>query len=149
MQKPTLGRLLCALSLLLPLAAGAENSTSVEGYTVHHNAFTSDTLTPDVASAYGIQRSKYRGLLNVSVIKEAKGTTGTPVPAQVEAKIVTLTGQTSPLAMREIKEGNEAVYYIGEFPVHDEQTLDFVIEVIPQGAKKAIMMRMDQQFFTD
>jgi hypothetical protein len=149
MRRLTLGKLVCAMSLLLPLAAGAENSTSIEGYTIHHNAFTADTLTPDVANAYGFQRSKYRGLLNVSVIKEEEGTTGTPVPAHVEAKIVTLTGQSSPLAMREIKEGNEAVYYIGEFPVHDEQTINFVIEVTPQASDKTVMMRMDQQFFTD
>ena len=140
--------LICAAAMLAPTAVLAENSTSVDGYTVHHNAFTADTLPPEVAKAYGLKRSKYRGLLNVSVIKEAPGTTGTPVPAQVEAKIIALTGQTSALAMREIKDG-DAVYYIGEFPVQDEQKVDFTIEVIPQGRDKAITMRMDQQFFTD
>ena len=139
---------LCAASLLIPFWAAAENSTSVDGYTIHHNAFTADTLTPEIAKAYGFQRSKYRGLLNISVIKDEPGTTGTSVPAQVEAKIVTLTGQTSALAMREIKD-SDAIYYIGEFPVHNEQTVDFVIEVIPQGSNKTLMMRMDQQFFTD
>lgn len=141
--------LLFASALLAPSWAAAENSTSVDGYTVHHNAFTADTLTPEVAKAYGFQRSKYRGLLNVSVIKDEPGTTGKSIPAQVEAKIVNLTGQTSALAMREIKEGADAVYYIGEFPVHNEQKIDFMIEVTPQGSEDPIMMRMDQQFFTD
>ena len=141
--------LLLASALFAPLSASAENSTSVGGYTVHHNAFTSDTLTPEVANAYGLQRSKYRGLLNVSVIKEKEGTIGTSVPARVEAMIVTLTGQSSRLPMREIKEGDAAVYYIGEFPVHNEQTIDFVIEVTPEGSSEELMMRMDQQFFTE
>jgi hypothetical protein len=140
--------LICAAAMLAPTWVAAENSTSVGGFTVHHNAFTADTLTPEVAKAYGFQRSKYRGLLNVSVIKEEPGTTGKPVPAQVEAKIMALTGQSSALAMREIKDG-DAVYYIGEFPVHNEQKIDFAIEVTPQGLDETIMMRMDQQFFTD
>ena len=141
--------LLAAATLLAPLSAAAENSTTMGGYTIHHNAFTSDTLTPEVAKAYGFQRSKYRGLLNVSVIKDKAGTTGTPVPARVEAKIVTLTGQSSRLPMREIKEQDEAVYYIGEFPVHNEQTINFVIDVTPQGVEETFTMRMDHQFFTE
>jgi hypothetical protein len=120
----------------------------VEGYTVHHNAFTADTLTPEVANTYEFQRSKYRGLLNVSVIKEEPGTIGTSVPAHVDARILTLTGQSSPLAMREIKE-TDAIYYIGEFPVHNEQKIQFAIEVVPQGSDKTIKVRMEQQFFTD
>jgi hypothetical protein len=139
---------LCALVLLAPAWVAAENSTSVAGFTVHHNAFSADTLTPEVAKAYGFQRSKYRGLLNVSVIKEKPGTTGNSVPAQVDARILTLTGQSSPLAMREIKE-TDAIYYIGEYPVQNEQTIDFEIEVIPQGSDIPIKIRMDQQFFTD
>ena len=141
--------LLAAATLTAPLPAAGENSTSMGGYTVHHNAFTSDTLTPEVAKAYGFQRSKYRGLLNVSVIKDEAGTTGTSVPARVEAKILTLTGQSSDLPMREIKEQDEAVYYIGEYPVHDEQTINFVIEVTPEGGSDTYRMRMDHQFFTE
>jgi hypothetical protein len=137
-----------AIAFLAPFWAAAENSTSVDGFTVHHNAFGADTLTPAIAEAYGFQRSKYRGLLNVSVIKEEPGTTGTSIPAQVEAKILALTGQTSPLVMREIKD-TDAVYYIGEFPVYDEQEVEFLIEVTPQASGKTIKIRMDQQFFTD
>lgn len=149
MKRPPLIGLVLATLLSAPLCVTAENSTSVDGYTIHHNAFTSDTLTPEIAKAYGIQRSKYRGLLNVSVVKDEAGTTGTSIPAQVDAKIMTLTGQSSRLPMREIKEGDDAVYYIGEFPVHDEQKIDFVIDVSPQGTQKTYTMRMDQQFFTD
>ena len=42
----------------------AETSTTVEGYTIHHNAPTTDMLEPQIATAYGIQRSKNRGMLN-------------------------------------------------------------------------------------
>jgi hypothetical protein len=82
------------------------------------------------------------------VIKEVPDTIGTPVPAQLQAEILLLTGQKSPLVMREIREGN-AIYYIGEFPVQNGQTIDFAIEVKPQGSDKAVRIRMDQDFFTE
>lgn len=139
---------LLALVLLAPLCALAENSTTAGGYTVHHNAFTTSTLTPEVAKAYGILRSKYRGMLNISVIKEAEGTTGTPVPARVDVETVVLTGQRTPLPMREIKE-QEAVYYVGEFPVQNNETVNFRIEVTPEGTDETFIIKMEQQFFTD
>lgn len=139
--------LLCSVALFASGWATAENSTTADGYTVHHNAFSADTLTPEIAKTYGFQRSPFRGLLNISVIKEEAGTTGTSVPAQVEARILNLTGQTSALAMREIREG-EAIYYLGEFPVQNAQTIDFLMEVTPQGRDEALILRMDQQFFT-
>ena len=63
-------RLLAAglLALALPVAALAENSTLVGGYTIHHNAMTTDTLTPQIAQMYDIQRSANRGMISVTVL---------------------------------------------------------------------------------
>jgi hypothetical protein len=140
--------LLLISALLAPLSALAENSTTAGGFTIHHNAFTTSTLTPEVAKAYGIQRSKFRGMLNVSVIKEKEGTTGTSVPARVDVNTLVLTGQSTRLPMREIKE-QEAVYYVGEFPVQNEEKVNFVIEVTPEGSTETVIVNMAQQFFTD
>jgi hypothetical protein len=148
MKYSSLLGLFCVFALAVPSWANAENSTSADGFTIHHNAISADTLTPEVAKAYGFQRSKFRGLLNVSVIKDVPDTTGTPVPALLQADILLLTGQKSPLVMREIREGN-AIYYIGEFPVQNAQTIDFAIEVRPQGSDKTVRIRMDQDFFTE
>ena len=76
---------LCSLALLLPSLASAENSTHTGGYTIHHNAITTDSLPAQVASSYGIQRSKSRALLNVSVIHDELGTMGKPVRAEIRA----------------------------------------------------------------
>ena len=140
--------LVCAAALLSPLTALPDNSTSAGGYTIYHNAFTNDTLTPEVAKAYGIKRSKYRGMINVSVIKEEAGTTGKSVPARVEVKTVELTGQANRLPIREIKE-QDAIYYIGELAVQNEQKVTFAIEVTPEGPGETFTMTMDQQFFTN
>jgi len=149
MNRRHLPILLLTSVLLAPLSALAENSTSAGGYTIHHNAFTTSTLTPEVAKAYGIRRSKFRGMLNVSVIKEKEGTTGTSVPARVDVNTLVLTGQQSArLPMREIKE-QSAVYYVGEFPVQNQEKINFVIEVTPEGSTETVKINMEQQFFTD
>jgi len=148
MKRHQLPVLLLASTLLAPLSAPAENSTSAGGYTIHHNAFTTSTLTPEVAKAYGIQRSKFKGMLNVSVIKEKEGTTGTSVPARVQVNTRVLTGQENPLPMREIKE-QEAAYYVGEFPVQNEEKVNFVIQVTPEGSAETVTVKMEQEFFTD
>jgi len=131
----------------VPLQLLAENSTQVPGYVIHHNAFTTDTLTPEVARYYHLQRSKSRGMINVSVIKEIPGTTGQPVPAKVEVSAANLTGQTREIPMREIKDGS-SYYYIGDFRVADQETLNFTLEVTPNGEDKPFSAHLSQQFFT-
>jgi len=138
--------LLCGL--LLPLTATAENSTRAAGYTIHHNAIPTAVLTPAVATGYRITRSKYRGLLNVSVIKDVPGTTGQPVTAIVKANTTNLLGKSRAIPMREIREG-AAVYYIGEFPIIDRETLSFELEVTPASMQKPINASLSQQFFVD
>lgn len=134
--------------LLLSLNAAAENSTRVPGYTIHHNALTTDILDPKVAATYGIKRSKGRAMINVSVIKEIPGTTGQPVPAQVRVSGRNLIGQNRQIPMREVREGN-AVYYIGDFPVAHRERLNFLIEVTPEGAHRPYLARMTHEFYTD
>ena len=142
------------LPALLALVAGlglgpavAENATKIPGYTIHHNAITTDQLTPDVARGYGIQRSRNRGLLNVSVIKDVPGTTGTPVTAAVKATSRNLQGVIRELPMREVKEG-PAVYYLGEFPVEHQETLNFTVHVRPPGETTSYTAELSQEFFT-
>ena len=136
------------LLLLLPQLIVAENSTRAGEYTVHHNALPTSMLAPEIASAYGIVRSKYRGMLSVSVIKEVPGTTGTAVQARIAARSRNLTGQIREIGMREIREG-DAIYYLGEFPILDREMLTFTLEVSPQGSPSAIKAQLSQEFYID
>ena len=90
--------------LALSFPALAENSTRIPGYVIHHNALTTDFLQAEVAKTYGIRRSKNRGMLNVSVIKEVPDTTGEAVTAKVNAKASNLMGQSQNI---ELKRENE------------------------------------------
>jgi len=129
-------------------ASWAENSTTIPGYIVHHNAISSDTLDPAIAMQYRIQRSKYRGMLNVSVIKQIPETTGKAVDANIMAKATNIRGQLISIPMRKVEEA-EAIYYIGEFRIADQETLNFELQVKPKGESKFYKAELKQQFFID
>ncbi|MCU7922684.1 MAG: DUF4426 domain-containing protein [Candidatus Thiodiazotropha sp. (ex Dulcina madagascariensis)] len=126
----------------------AENSTTIPGFTIHHNAIPSASLEPSIAKQYGIQRSKYRGMLNVSVIKSVEGTTGEPSEAVVMAKANNIRGQLINIPMRKITE-DDAIYYIGEFRIADRETLNFEIQVKPKGGTRFHTAKLSQEFYID
>jgi hypothetical protein len=142
-------RLLTAfLVLFISSTAVAENSTKVDGYTIHHNVITTDFLSDDVARNYGIIRSKNRAMLNVSVIKDKSGTTGTPVSAHIQANMTNIYGQQHGLNLREIHEA-DAIYYIGTFLVRNGETLNFHLDVKPEGENKYSPAVFSEEFFID
>lgn len=148
MKINTLTRILLSALLLFACAIWAENSTSIPGYTIHHNAIPTASLDPKVANQYGIQRSKYRGMLNVSVIKNAPNSTGKSIDAIVMANATNIRGQLISIPMRKITEG-DAIYFIGEFKIADQETLNFDLQVKPKGETRFYKAKLSQQFFID
>jgi len=124
--------------------AGA-TSADIGDHVVHFSAQSTDQLPPEVARAYNIVRSKNRAMLNVSVLSKADNR---PVPASVTVKTVNLTGQLKNITMRQIDE-QDAIYYIGEVPVANRETLIFDISIMPEGVDTASDVRFKRQFFTD
>lgn len=116
-------------------------------YTVHLNAFNSDTLQPSMAKAYNIVRSKNRGLLTISVVKNSLSEKPKPVKANVRGKATNLTGQLKDIKIREINDGG-AVYYISEFHVADKEVLDFTVYLTLNDNSAPFTVELRQQFFT-
>jgi len=115
-------KLLQALTLAIALtsfSAIAQQAQVFGDYTVHYNALNSSLITPEVAKAYGIRRSDSRALINISVLMSAKDNSTTAVKARVTASGRNLTGQTRNVDMREINDGDGAIYYIGELSVRN------------------------------
>ena len=139
--------LLAAALFSLAGNSAAENAMDYGEFTVHYNAFTTDSLTPQVAKNYGITRSKNRALLNITVLKKVMGTTGQPVTARVEASATNLTGQFRTLDVREVREG-VAIYYVSEFRVSDREMLAFKLDIRPGDTSKTFKLTFRQQFFT-
>lgn len=131
------------LAALLTLPALAERKHSVGEYDVHYSAFNSGFLQPDIAAAAGLTRSKTQGVVNVSVIKNGK-----PVAAQVSGVVKNLLGQDRPLGFKQLKEGDEAIYYLAQFPFDSQETLRFALTVQPTGAEP-FSFEFTQEFFPD
>jgi hypothetical protein len=131
-----------------PALRATENFRDFGDYVVHFNAISTNQLTPEIARQYGIVRSNNRAMLNVSIIRKEPGTTGLPVPGSVSASAVNLTGQHKNMTLREIRE-EEAVYYIGELPVANEETLVFSIDVTPMNEPSRFSVRYMKQFYAD
>ncbi len=131
---------------VLPALAGAETKRFGR-YTVHYNAFTTDTLTATVAQRYGLIRSQNRALLNISVLQD-EDNDSRAVRARVSATATNLNGQLRQLEVRELTE-QEAIYYIAEMPVGNEQVYTYSVQITPDGESEPLALRFRQQFFTD
>jgi hypothetical protein len=141
-MKPLLAALcLCSVAAV----AHAEISQKFGPLEIHYNALTTDELSPDVARAYKIERSKTRGLVTMSVLKQNPVGVSTPVPAKLTVYATNLNQQLANVEMREIKEGT-AIYYLGEFRVAPPDTLKFTATVEVAGEPKREMV-FNQKFY--
>jgi len=123
----------------------AASSADIGDHVVHFSAQPTDQIPPEVARAYNIVRSKNRAMLNVSVLDKKSGAA---VTAKVTVKTVNLTGQLKNVTMRKIEE-QKAIYYIGETPVANRETLIFDITIMPDGVDKSTDVRFKRQFYSD
>ena len=128
--------------------AAPDSSRDFGDFVVHVNAINTDQLTPEIARQYGIVRSGNRAMLNVSILRKVAGTSGVPVSGRVGASAVNLTGQAKSLELREIRE-EDAVYYIAEFAVANEETLIFTIDATPIDQPSTFSVRYRRQFYVN
>ncbi len=146
-KKTIVSYLLLLFTLFASSHAQAENSQDFGEYVVHFNALNTNQIPPSVTKQYGIKRSKNRGMINIAILTKLLGTTGKPVAAKVTASAKNLTGQHRNIKLREVREGT-AIYYIGEFPVTNEETLRFTVDVKPEGSSDSYSVDFKQQFYT-
>ena len=135
------------LSLTTP--GEAQQSQDFGQYVVHYNALNTSMIPPQVAKGYGIKRSSSRALLNITVLKKVMDTPGTPVKANVTASGTNLTGQRREIDIREIEDKEGAIYYIGEFPVHNMETYNFTIDVRLEAETNPLVVKFRQQVYTE
>ena len=135
------------LLLTVCLSAGAMAADVIKGerketfgdVTVHYNTFNSTFLTPDIAKAAQLIRSKNQGVINVSVIKDGK-----PQIASVTGTVKDLTSNSVALKFRQVTEQG-AIYYIAQYPVPQQETRTFEIKV--QNGDKINTINFNQELF--
>lgn len=134
------------LSLCLTSSAFAEQKQKVGNYDIHYIALSSTFLTPSIAKSYGIKRSSYSGILNISVLDTSVD--GNPaVPVEITGIANNLLDARVELKFREIREG-ESIYYIAEVPYRDDQEINFNIAV-KHGSKLNTQLKFNQKFYVE
>lgn len=146
--------------LLLSLQVNAEQSVTFGDYVVHYNAFRSDSIPAEVARRHGIVRSNHRAVINITVMKRGEDGTTTPIAAQVWGSATNLNNQLNTLHFFPVREQN-AVYYLDQFRIDNNETLKFEIHVNPNpfstdptavgdsGNKSTVeTIRFTQNFYT-
>ena len=125
--------------------AAAKNMTKLGSMDVHYMAIGATFLTPEIAKNYGIERSRYNGLINISVLDNTQ--------KNKPAKTVSITGtarndlgQIKSLEFQEVKEG-DAIYYLAQVNYSNEETYYFELEIT--DGKESHKMKFKQKFYVD
>ncbi|MDH5255788.1 MAG: DUF4426 domain-containing protein [Gammaproteobacteria bacterium] len=134
-----------AATVPTPSEPATSSSKDFGDYVLYFNAIRTDSLTPEIATSYGIVRSANRALVNLSMVKKAEGSPGIPVPGSVTVQAVNLNGQFKDLALREVREG-QAIYYIGDVGVAGDETLVFTVEATPENTTTPFAVKFQRQF---
>ena len=132
----------CLLALLMTLPLRAEQMKELGPWQVHYNAFNSSFLTPEVAKTYGLERSRYNGIINIAV--QDKQGKAQSVSVTGEAK--NLTGAIRDLSFQEVKEG-DAIYYLATLPYRNEDTYQFTLKIMGGGQQQ--LLTFQQTFYVD
>lgn len=144
-MRPIIVLALLALAVLFGAPAAAQQSQQFGDYEVHYNTLNTNMLSPDIASVYGIQRAGTQAMLNVTVLDTESRE---PMEARISATATNLTGQRREIELRKITDQG-AIYYIGQFRIHDEEMLNFNVRIQPEDHQGApFTMTFRQQFFT-
>ncbi|WP_076418330.1 DUF4426 domain-containing protein [Colwellia sp. UCD-KL20] len=125
--------------------AHAENMKKLEHLDVHYIAFGATFLTPKIAKAYGIERSRYNGVINISVLDNSKE--GKPAKhVVITAKARNDLGQIKTLEFEEVTEG-DAIYYLAQVTYSDEETYYFDVTINDGTGNKSFKFK--QKFYVD
>ncbi len=125
------------------MPALAEQKKQLGPWDVHYIALPTTVLDADIAAQYKIERSKFNGLLNISVLT-SKDQQAQQVTLVGESK--NLLGQIKPLNFVEVKEG-ASVYYLAQYGFKAEEFVTFTI-TITQGSQSQ-RLQFNHTFYVD
>lgn len=112
--------------MLLSGNAHAEQYKTLGDWDVHYIVINTSFLTPEIARAYSIQRSKYQGLVNISVLQKDSHKAQS---IAMTGHATNLLGTKKTLSFKEVKDG-EAIYYLAILPFRDQEQYRFEIEIV-------------------
>lgn len=134
------------LVTMFAMPSWAGQYKTIKDVEVHYSAFNSTFLTAQVARSYQLKRNGYSAILNISVLDNSQA--GKPaITANITGTSKNLIGQIRQLNFRQVQEG-DAIYYLAEFPISDEEQLTFDLDV-NAGIKGTGILKFTQKFYVE
>ncbi|MCF6435007.1 MULTISPECIES: DUF4426 domain-containing protein [Pseudoalteromonas] len=140
-----------SLALLLFVCAFAQAGSEQGGqfktlgpWQVHYIAFPSTFIQPNIAKAYGLERSNYKATVNISVLSNSAEKPAQKVRLTGEAR--NLLGNKQNLEFKEVVDG-DSVYYLAQIDFSNEETYRFKV-TISQGNTQQVL-NFQQKFYVD
>lgn len=136
--------LLFIVSLLLVSAtASAEQKKELGQWEVHYIVFPTTFLTPEIAKANGLIRSKYNALVNISVLDK---TTKVAQRIDISGTARNLIGTTKPLNFKRVIDG-EAIYYLAPLSFRHMENYTFSVDIRRGNTTENLTFK--QEMFVD
>jgi hypothetical protein len=132
-----------ALGLIFSYQVNAEQKQVLGNWDVHYIAFNTTFLTPQVAKQNAIVRSKFNGLINISVL-DRQDKTAQSVILTGQAK--NLLGVIKKLTFKQVKEG-KAIYYLAVLPFSDLEQYRISVD-INDGLEQRTL-KFQHKFYAD
>lgn len=125
-------------------ASLAEQKFVKNDWDIHYIAFPSSFLEPEVAKQYGLTRSKYQAVINISVLDNTNKDKAQR--AYVSGKAKNLLGQNTQLSFKQIEEG-EAIYYLAQLQYYDNQPVEISIDI--QQGNRTEKIKFKKTFYVE
>ncbi|MDO6445856.1 DUF4426 domain-containing protein [Colwellia sp. 1_MG-2023] len=127
------------------LNAHAENMKKMGNMNIHYIALNASFITPEIAKNYDIFRSKYNGLINISVLDNTLASTPAKT-VSITGTARNLAGQDKKVEFVEVKEG-DAIYYLAQVNFRNEETIVFDLTI--SDSKESHQLKFSQKFYVD
>ncbi len=121
----------------------AEQKVSLADWDVHYIALNTTFLTPEVAKQYGIVRSKFNGLINISVLDK---TTQESQSLLLSGEAKNLLGTVKKLSFKKVTEG-KAIYYLATLPFSDQE--QYRISVLINDGTQQKTLKFQHKFYAE
>jgi len=135
---------LVALLFIFSGTTLADQKQAFANLEVHYIALPSTFIEPYIATQYGLKRSKYTGLVNISVLDTDQQSL--PIEADLIGVGRNLIGQKEKLTFKKIKEG-KSIYYIATYPFINEEIVKFEVQIKAQG--KTHRLKFQHKYYVE
>ena len=122
----------------------AEQKEVKGNWDIHYIAFPATFLEPEVAKNYGLIRSKYKGVVNISIL--ANDNKMKAQNAFVSGTAKNLLGQSQKMSFKKVQEG-DAIYFLAQMDYHNEEIFNFKVEV--QQGDRVESIKFSKKFYVD